>query len=363
MNRATVPALTSLRFFAALLVVIFHFGIHQPVGFPYGVSHFGYEAVTFFFVLSGFILTYAHVESRAPEPFNLSASAFMAHRVARIAPAYVIALVLAAPFFAASYLFHDDYSAMTFIAAVLLVPVALQAWYPPAALLWNAPAWSLSVEVFLYVSLIPLVRLFARVPNPLILAAALALVVAAALTIAPPPVATNDPWYNFQAYFPLWHLPQFLLGVALARSFISGQRGSKATHETLMVLALAMIAAILTFLEQAPFLSSNLVLAPVFGLLIFATAGASGPLSRLLASRFLVLLGDASYGLYIIHVPLGKIWYLAFKSLKLQIPPVLDFMIYLVMVVGASILLLTYIEKPARRWILARTTAPAPKLA
>jgi hypothetical protein len=31
-------------------VVIFHFSVHDPVGFPYGMSHFGYEAVTFFFL-------------------------------------------------------------------------------------------------------------------------------------------------------------------------------------------------------------------------------------------------------------------------------------------------------------------------
>jgi peptidoglycan/LPS O-acetylase OafA/YrhL len=361
MNRASIPALTSLRFFAALLVLIFHSGIQAPAGFLYGLSHFGYEAVTFFFVLSGFILTYAHVDPHAPEPFNLSTAAFMAHRVARIAPAYFIALAVAAPFFAASYLFHDDYSSTTFVAAVLLVPVALHAWYPPAALLWNAPAWSLSVEMFLYVSLIPLVRLFVRVPNLPFLVCALALVAACALTIAPPPVFSADPWYNFQAYFPLWHLPQFLLGVALGRSFISGVRGSKQTHEALMVLALMMIAATLTFLDQAPFLSSNLVLAPVFGLLIFAAAGASGPLSRLLASPFLVLLGDASYGLYIIHVPVLKVWYLALKSSNLHVPPPLNFAICLVMTVGASILLLKYVEKPARRWILGRTIAPSPK--
>lgn len=61
MTGKDIPALTSLRFFAAALVVIFHYPGKQDV-FPQLFWRFGYEAVTFFFVLSGFILTYA----RAP---------------------------------------------------------------------------------------------------------------------------------------------------------------------------------------------------------------------------------------------------------------------------------------------------------
>jgi peptidoglycan/LPS O-acetylase OafA/YrhL len=358
MNRGSIPALTSLRFFAALLVLIYHYGINMPAPvWPYGVSHFGYEAVTFFFVLSGFILTYAHVEPRAREPFELEVTAFMAHRLARISPAYLVGLALAAPFFIASYVFHDDYSAATFVAALLLAPFALQSWYPPAALLWNAPGWSLSVELFLYACLVPLVRLTARMSNRSILIAALALVAASALSVAPPPVFSDDPWYNFRAYFPLWHLPQFILGVALGRSFISGMRWSKHTHEILLALALVTIIAMLAFLEEAPFLSSNIALAPVFGVLIFGAAGAAGPLSRVLSLRPLVLLGDASYGVYIIHGPLLKLWRVVMiNGLKLDIPPLADFACYLLMVVGVSILLLIYIEKPARRWILAKTS-------
>lgn len=52
MNCPSIPTLTSLRFFAAMLVVIFHYNIGKNLIFLVGVSSFGYEAVTFFFVLS-----------------------------------------------------------------------------------------------------------------------------------------------------------------------------------------------------------------------------------------------------------------------------------------------------------------------
>jgi peptidoglycan/LPS O-acetylase OafA/YrhL len=60
-KRRNLPPLTSLRFFAASGVVIFHYNLTSPI-FPSGLAGFGYEAVTFFFVLSGFILAYAPME-------------------------------------------------------------------------------------------------------------------------------------------------------------------------------------------------------------------------------------------------------------------------------------------------------------
>jgi hypothetical protein len=57
--RPNIPALTSLRFFAALVVVFFHYNLVRPLS-PLSLGDFGYRAVTFFFVLSGFILAYAH---------------------------------------------------------------------------------------------------------------------------------------------------------------------------------------------------------------------------------------------------------------------------------------------------------------
>lgn len=57
--RPDIPVLTSLRFFAALVVVLFHYRLGR-IAPPFAVGGFGYDAVIFFFVLSGFILVYAH---------------------------------------------------------------------------------------------------------------------------------------------------------------------------------------------------------------------------------------------------------------------------------------------------------------
>ncbi len=100
----------------------------------------GFMGVSFFFVLSGFVLVYTY----AGRPLNLPK--FLRARFARIYPAYAFSLIVTAPFF---------FEAVKIKAASLalvstLVVTLLQAWFPQAALAWNKVAWSLSTEAFFY---------------------------------------------------------------------------------------------------------------------------------------------------------------------------------------------------------------------
>ena len=88
--RPIIPPLTSLRFFAALLVVVFHYNLAHPL-FPVSIANFGYEAVTFFFVLSGFILTYTHGIPDAG--LNIPWRTFLIARLVRLCPAYYLAII------------------------------------------------------------------------------------------------------------------------------------------------------------------------------------------------------------------------------------------------------------------------------
>jgi peptidoglycan/LPS O-acetylase OafA/YrhL len=68
-----LPALTGLRFFAALYVILFHFDLRTPFNFLPGFLHelvaAGRLGVTLFFVLSGFILTFSYM-NKVPEKFS-----------------------------------------------------------------------------------------------------------------------------------------------------------------------------------------------------------------------------------------------------------------------------------------------------
>jgi peptidoglycan/LPS O-acetylase OafA/YrhL len=170
-----LPALTSLRFFAAFHVVIFHLQAMKIVQGPAWyekLASVGYVGVSFFFVLSGFILVYTYAGR------TLSLKDFWRARFARIYPAYAFSLLFTAPWFFIAVLKFD----IPFFAwpkahlklAAGLVVTLLQAWVPPAALTWNPVAWSLSVEAFFYLLFPFLLLLLIRrsLPQLLLIAAA-----------------------------------------------------------------------------------------------------------------------------------------------------------------------------------------------
>jgi peptidoglycan/LPS O-acetylase OafA/YrhL len=89
--RPDLPVLTSLRFWAAIVVVLNHLDAGHLDYLPEFVRGWcvsGYEAVTFFFVLSGFILTYVYASGHEHQSLNVPVRHFQIARLARIGPAY-----------------------------------------------------------------------------------------------------------------------------------------------------------------------------------------------------------------------------------------------------------------------------------
>jgi len=156
-DRHPLQALTGLRFFLALWVVVFHLVPATPglaiawlPGAPDAVNcllRTGYVAVTVFFVLSGFVLAYNY-DLGAPW-CGKQRRRFAIARFSRVYPAYFAGLLSLIPV-AVYRLWRDiplgEYSFSSGILNLLL----LQAWSPRHALSWNYPGWSLSCEAFYY---------------------------------------------------------------------------------------------------------------------------------------------------------------------------------------------------------------------
>ena len=209
MSRRDFPALTGLRFFLALWVILHHLtGPGQKLEatallLPHGLFTLirgGYQAVTTFFVLSGFVLTRSYAATLWNQRNTLR---YALGRAARVYPVYLLSLAVVAPFILAD----QTPDKAGYVAAHLLL---VQAWLGAIPVNWNTPAWSLSCEMFFY-AVFPLAALFIRRANwrSIALAAALACCMTRVMWAA----GVSD---NIK---PLVHLSDFLMGIAAACAY------------------------------------------------------------------------------------------------------------------------------------------------
>ena len=356
--RPRLHALTTLRFFAALHVVLFHMRVVGILpGGPWWYQNFagiGFVGVNFFFVLSGFILVYTY------EGPDLSPTNFWWARFARIYPAYVLSLIVAAPFFFFAVRSLDlpffAWSKDHLAAACLLTLALLQSWVPQAALTWNSVCWSLSVEAFFYL-VFPFFLLRSRKLSPKALIVCLVAFWLVSLLFSfsyvhfhPDEInsgETNLFWKNVLSFNPLVRLPEFLVGMFACRIFLARAKSGEKFATPLFLAGLLGFAMIVLFAPKIPnpVLSAG-VLSPAFAAIIYGLASQPNWAS-FLGARWLVLLGDASYSLYLLH--------------SLVITRVFDFAPHFPLfarvtacflaAIAASLLSYRLVEEPARRFL------------
>src|SRR3981081_529471 len=91
----------------------------------------------------------------------------------------------------------------------------------------------------------------------------------------------------------------------------------------------------------------NGFLLPVSGLMILGLANLRGWLSVALSNRYLILLGEASYAIYLLHIP---IWYYFERIHPIDSMP--RWMLFMAILLVASMASFVWVERPARRAIL-----------
>lgn len=339
-ERGLVSALTGLRAIAAYFVVVFHYGstFANSVGVPWPIGKIlsnGYLGVSFFFVLSGFILAYNY---RSPLTTWSAKKAFFLARFARIYPVYILALL-------ASFSIGSRYVESVSMGAIPQF-VLLQAWVPYTASIqyWNTPAWTLSVEALFYISF-PLALALAASASDKKLGIAVCLL-ASIIVIGQTPAHSFErsaPAGLGWVPLPLLRLPEFLLGVSL---------GVLCTRGRLQSLGRAPVLPAITFatLGCLAVLPNGTVPGPfgvLMGLLIASVFwSAESRIRRLLSTRLVVLLGGASYSLYLLQEPAHDLFTSVFDGrTKLTV------IAYYPMVTLLSIATFVVVEEPAREMI------------
>jgi peptidoglycan/LPS O-acetylase OafA/YrhL len=352
----TLPALTGLRFFAALHVILFHFAaplMGPGSGVVGRIIGRGYVGVGLFFVLSGFVLAYVYEEVR-------NVSYFWQARFARVYPTHLLALALYVPFAVATAAHANTWrlTAESGVACVLL----LQSWYPWVSYCWNPPAWSLSAEAVFY-AVFPWLR--SRVQSvrallPALLATWLIALVPPLVYLRLDPDRTHgvidlahNHWFDFVHMFPLFRLPQFVFGVLLGVGFLRHRwKLNPRLGPALTAAGILSTTVVLGASVTIPVILQEGLLLPAFGMTLFGLALGGGPIAWLLSRRPLVMLGEASYALYILQMPVAM--YVQSVARRLSGRDLLTTPVAAVAVVAmvvASLVTHKRFELPARRAI------------
>ena len=305
-RRDTLGALTSLRFFAALLVFTWHC---VPVRQFSGTFSLGYIGVGFFFLLSGFILTYSYRAAFADGLRWEAARAFYVARVARVVPLHLVTIppmVFALQYYGSP--FWTGVDARTRVTEVVAQVLLVHSWFSDRAVHFgaNGPSWSISVEAFFY-ALFPLLafallRAFRAAPARAVLAAAFGVWPLQVAVLARQHAAVNEFWFYV---FPPARLADFavgmLLGIAVLRGDPAARPRLRAT--SMEMLALAAIGLSIFISPLLPLaLRFSAALMPAWAFAIYVFASRRGALTRLLEHPVLVRLGEVSFAFYLIHL-------------------------------------------------------------
>jgi peptidoglycan/LPS O-acetylase OafA/YrhL len=368
-----IDALTGLRILAALAVMLSHMAPPadaSPTAIAFLTS--GYCGVTVFFVLSGFVLTHNYFDRLRSAPRPRLLWSYLVARIARVYPLYLLLLV----WISLPHLLKGEGSSPLWQRHAL----ALQAWAPKAgeAFAYNGPGWSISVEFFLYACFPLLVFLFApvsrRVSRMLVALGLVATVMGLAtwwfvaqgydsLPMADPRSAHRWLFRN-----PFCRLGDFALGILTAR-LVGSLRGSaerswRGLANAAVALGATAIVALMCWpahTRSAPSWDFSYALPAT--LLIFGLA--LSPLSlaaRALSTKPMLLLGESSYALYLVHYRLlGQIQVAAPPGRWLIVEGLTAFML-IAMAIGLNVAF----ERPVRSMLrsvldpLSRRRAPRP---
>ena len=324
-RRPHLNGLTSLRFIAAITIFILHARNHDLIPDSILSSFDLSKSVSLFFVLSGFVISYAYSNR------NASFFQFIRARFARIWPAAVLSIFFVLFLLPRNLYLPAPDSGWSTSTILLLSLLGLQAWIPVPAFFFsfNAVLWSISAELFFYLCF-PFLRKFsvARLLALFLLLFIAILSVAFLLDHFDFPsfglnTHNNFVWQGLIYINPLSRLPEFVLGIIgyrivysdLFYSFYGIFNPNSSYPLKLLSKVLASVSIILFFylifhgfnwgVAIPVQLTINRILSSLCCLfLITCIATCQGPLLQFLERPFMVALGRVSYGIYLYHQPL-----------------------------------------------------------
>lgn len=295
-----LPSLTGMRWIAVSMVFVYHatWGVYPPTAFPepltFVTANGGWVGVSFFFVLSGFVLAWS---ARAGD----TAPRFWRRRFFKVYPNHFVTALIA------MLLMVWAGTGIKHVVPNLLL-VQSWSWDTDVSLSVNGPSWSLSCEAFFYLMFPLWHRLIRRIrpehlwywASAVIAAVLLAPFVTLLLPDHPQlgwePTPVYDFWFVY--IFPVTRTLEFLLGILLARIVLTGKWIN--VRPGAAVAAFTAGYALSLYVPDLWGYTASTIIPLALLIPAFAMRDVRGEPS-LVGGRTMVWLGDISFAFYLLH--------------------------------------------------------------
>ncbi len=402
-KRPRIPALEAVRFSLISYICVGHF-VAMATKDTFFLRLFSQVnvAVGAFFVISGYVMAYTATELGKLEasPRVFPAAAYTVSRIAGFFPVYLAAQILFSPVFLYADAFYNGWVKTAWHA--LATTSLSQAWFPMHAELWNPPTWFLSALAWALVAvpyMLPYIaemttrglrRCFATLTAVSVLSKVAysydlgCWALFEGMTRAHPNLAL----FNSLRFSPFFALVEILMGVVAARLVMVGEAGADPDESALearlakwagavppLVLVLCMKALFLAraagVIQLNDMLVRGCLFIPLFSWFLMRvhreTINPEAPklsLVKLLGWGPLQYLGKISFCIYIVHGPIGQIFYKRAIANKLfgfvwsKYPAF--FYAYLALVLVAAAAMQRFVAE--NQWVAARTKAAVSRI-
>ena len=350
-----IPQIVFVNFIAVLLVILFHYASGVA---PFNNNYFlsvmlkGVNGIiTYFFVLSGFLMTINYYDK---QPLNLKR--YFSSRFARTYPVYCLALLLwVGPHLLKGIDFQE-------LIKIILTFFLVQSWVPNYSQTYNYPTWFLSVLVFFYI-VFPFILSYITNKKGtqifLLVFAVWAFSVILIFTFYNRPVFMrgHDDFYKLTLFHPIiMYVNAFIIGIAGGVFLVRNKSVNcpDAIPIIMIVFSLLIISFIIsldTKFTGGRYYYPNGLLSPAFLMLIVGLSLDKTILSNWLSNKLFIALGTISYSMYIFHVPIKIIIQKLFKIDIIKSTPL--FFSYLIIVIVSSSIIYLFFEKPMRKYIVS----------
>jgi len=300
-----ISSLTPLRGIAALLVVLFHYQEFSRFrGFPGLLDCVnsnsigkGYLWVDFFFILSGFVISHVYGEKLKNRSRGIVKNYLWA-RFSRLYPMHVFALILLAIQFIVLKMINPDYAINTWGSFFKAEDFFIQLFFLQTTGIvdnfsWNLPSWSVAAEWWTYIVAIGLIPLLNKGLSKY---TGISIILALAGMVF---ITFQLPYYSLNAIFGLATLRSilgFTIGIGVYQAYKSLlNKKSIWQKDWLFYLLILCVIAILHFGIY------DVVIIPFFATVILCASLNRGKPSQFLITKPLLLLGNISYSIYLLH--------------------------------------------------------------